>query len=99
MASEIVVIVAVFLCFGLLFVCMLASFLRDQADLKKRMQRANERRTYNETLAENLRIELAAQQRAREIVAEQMRDNSPVSVPVTPQECQRRRRILPVEQK
>lgn len=89
MASEIVAIISVFLFFGLLFACMLVSFLREQAALKKRMQRANERRAHNEMLAENIRVAFA----------EQIRDNSPVSVPITPQERQNRRRILHVEKK
>lgn len=69
-------------------------FFRERKELQQRLARAKQRRDVNERLAQELYIEVMAQERARNIVAAQRQDTTPISVPVTACDRIQRRRIL-----
>jgi hypothetical protein len=81
-----------------LLVHVLVVFFRDRKDLRQRLARAKQRREENEQTARELYIEVLTQERARDIVAAQRQDITPISVPVTRCEYLYRRRILRTEE-
>lgn len=94
MVIEAVSIALVFGGMVVLGALVAAASYNDHVDLRRRQKLAKERREESRRAAQELYIAICAEQRAQEIVAEQLRDTSPVSVTVTRNEYLQRRRIM-----